>query len=90
MIEILNALFDAQAIAIRDHGGEILRTIGDGILAVFPIEESRERRYLPWGNDSRHQARAKPGRCGSTRVNRLLLRQRCSSYTAVAREEGHD
>lgn len=39
MMEILNALFDAQAIAIRDHGGEILKFIGDGILAVFPIED---------------------------------------------------
>jgi adenylate cyclase len=40
MIEILNALFDAQAIAIRDHGGEILKFIGDGILAMFPIEDT--------------------------------------------------
>jgi class 3 adenylate cyclase len=32
MIEILNTLFDAQAIAIRDRGGEILKFIGDGIL----------------------------------------------------------
>jgi adenylate cyclase len=39
MIEILNTLFDAQAIAIRDRGGEILKFIGDGILAVFPIED---------------------------------------------------
>jgi adenylate cyclase len=39
MIEILNALFDVQAMAIRDHGGEILKFIGDGILAMFPIEE---------------------------------------------------
>jgi len=40
MIAILNALFEAQAAAIRDHGGEILKFIGDGILAVFPIEEA--------------------------------------------------
>jgi adenylate cyclase len=39
MIAILNALFEAQAAAIRDHGGEILKFIGDGILAMFPIEE---------------------------------------------------
>jgi adenylate cyclase len=38
MIAILNALFDAQAVAIHGHGGEILKFIGDGILAVFPVE----------------------------------------------------
>lgn len=39
IIAILNALFDAQAGAIHDHGGEILKFVGDGILAVFPIEK---------------------------------------------------
>jgi adenylate cyclase len=37
MIAILNALFEAQAAEIRGHGGEILKFIGDGLLAVFPI-----------------------------------------------------
>jgi len=37
MIALLNALFDAQAQAIGAHGGEILKFIGDGMLAVFPI-----------------------------------------------------
>src|SRR6266542_619779 len=37
MIALLNALFDAQARAIHDHGGEILKFIGDGLLAIFPI-----------------------------------------------------
>jgi adenylate cyclase len=35
---MLNALFDAQAKAINDHGGEILKFIGDGLLSIFPIE----------------------------------------------------
>ncbi|HVC54930.1 MAG TPA: adenylate/guanylate cyclase domain-containing protein [Stellaceae bacterium] len=39
MIAILNALFEAQAAAIREHQGEILKFVGDGILAIFPIEE---------------------------------------------------
>jgi len=39
MVAILNALFDAQASAIRAHGGEILKFIGDGLLAIFPIED---------------------------------------------------
>jgi adenylate cyclase len=38
MIAILNALFDAQANAIHKHGGEILKFIGDGLLAIFPID----------------------------------------------------
>jgi adenylate cyclase len=37
MVAILNALFDAQANAIHRHGGEILKFIGDGLLAIFPI-----------------------------------------------------
>jgi adenylate cyclase len=40
VIALLNALFDAQAKAIRDSGGEILKFIGDGLLAVFPIERA--------------------------------------------------
>jgi adenylate cyclase len=40
MIAILNALFEAQAAEIRGHGGEILKFIGDGILAIFPIAET--------------------------------------------------
>jgi adenylate cyclase len=40
MIALLNALFDAQAKAIHDHGGEILKFIGDGLLAIFPIERA--------------------------------------------------
>jgi adenylate cyclase len=39
MIPILNSLFDAQAKAIALHGGEILKFIGDGLLAIFPIDQ---------------------------------------------------
>src|ERR1700730_15560373 len=38
VIALLNVLFDAQAKAIAGHGGEILKFIGDGLLAIFPIE----------------------------------------------------
>src|SRR5215813_681276 len=40
VIAMLNALFDAQAKAIVGHGGEILKFIGDGLLAVFPIKSA--------------------------------------------------
>ena len=37
VVEILNQYFDCQVPAIRKHGGEILKFMGDGLLAVFPI-----------------------------------------------------
>ena len=40
MVALLNALFDVQATAIHRHGGEILKFIGDGLLAIFPVDAS--------------------------------------------------
>jgi adenylate cyclase len=37
VVEILNQYFDCQVPVIRKHGGEILKFMGDGLLAVFPI-----------------------------------------------------
>lgn len=39
VVEILNRYFDCQVTAIRGHGGEVLKFMGDGLLAVFPIDE---------------------------------------------------
>jgi adenylate cyclase len=39
VVEILNQYFDCQVAAIRTHGGEVLKFMGDGLLAVFPIDE---------------------------------------------------
>jgi adenylate cyclase len=40
VIEILNRYFDCQVSAIATHGGEVLKFMGDGLLAVFPFDES--------------------------------------------------
>ena len=39
VVEILNHYFDCQVTAIREQGGEVLKFMGDGLLAVFPIAE---------------------------------------------------
>jgi adenylate cyclase len=39
VVDILNQYFDCQVASIRDHGGEVLKYMGDGLLAVFPIDE---------------------------------------------------
>lgn len=47
VIALLNGYFDAMATPIEKHGGEILKFIGDGLLAVFPLSEADaiERAY---------------------------------------------
>jgi adenylate cyclase len=39
VVDILNRYFDCQVPAIRAQGGEVLKFMGDGLLAVFPIAE---------------------------------------------------
>lgn len=40
-LSYLNKFFDGMAGAVVDNGGEILRFIGDAVLAIFPINENR-------------------------------------------------
>jgi adenylate cyclase len=40
VVDILNRYFDCQVSAIASHGGEVLKFMGDGLLAVFPIAEA--------------------------------------------------
>jgi adenylate cyclase len=42
LIGVLNDLFDCQVPAIDKHGGEVLKFMGDGLLAIFPIEGSKK------------------------------------------------
>ncbi len=37
VIDLLNAYFDAMSDPIEAHGGEILKFMGDGLLAIFPL-----------------------------------------------------
>lgn len=37
MVDVLNGYFDCQVPAILDQGGEVLKFMGDGLLAIFPV-----------------------------------------------------
>lgn len=39
VIDLLNDYFDAMSDPIARHGGEILKFIGDGLLAIFPLSQ---------------------------------------------------
>src|ERR1700751_2494227 len=39
VIDLLNDYFDAMSEPIARHGGEILKFMGDGLLAIFPLSQ---------------------------------------------------
>src|SRR5664279_4413152 len=39
LVDLLNLYFDCQVPVILKHGGEVLKFIGDGLLAIFPLAE---------------------------------------------------
>jgi adenylate cyclase len=43
LIGTLNEVFDCQVRAIQKHGGEVLKFIGDGLLAIFPTNKAPDR-----------------------------------------------
>ena len=42
LVDLLNRYFDCQVPVILDHGGEVLKFMGDGLLAIFPLTEHGE------------------------------------------------
>jgi adenylate cyclase len=42
LVDLLNQYFDCQVPAIHAHGGEVLKFMGDGLLAIFPIASDAE------------------------------------------------
>ena len=41
LVDVINRFFDCQTPAILERGGEILKFMGDGLLAIFPIAGDR-------------------------------------------------
>ena len=38
LVDLLNRYFDCQVPPILEHGGDVLKFIGDGLLAIFPLD----------------------------------------------------
>ncbi|OKO81956.1 adenylate/guanylate cyclase domain-containing protein [Bradyrhizobium sp. AS23.2] len=58
VIDLLNDYFDAMSEPIARHGGEILKFIGDGLLAIFPLSEPRACANLLYAVAEARQAMA--------------------------------
>jgi adenylate cyclase len=43
VLDTLNQYFDAMTPAVRENGGEVLKFVGDGMLAIFPMHDDLDR-----------------------------------------------
>jgi adenylate cyclase len=68
----LNEHFEAIGTAVTARGGEILKFMGDGILAVFPVDDPDER---PCAGCAAALAAAEEARAANGRVNAERLRR---------------
>ncbi|MBY3130180.1 adenylate/guanylate cyclase domain-containing protein [Rhizobium laguerreae] len=59
VIEILNEYFDLMADPIERHGGEILKFMGDGLLAIFPLNKPNACQRLIAALTSAYEASAR-------------------------------
>ncbi|MES0882749.1 adenylate/guanylate cyclase domain-containing protein [Roseibium sp. SCP14] len=41
-LELLNNYFDCTAGSVIEHGGEVLKLIGDGVMSIFPVDGDNE------------------------------------------------
>jgi len=69
----LNQYFDSMAGAVMEHGGEVLKFIGDAVLAIFPIDDP----------DCRH-----PAACASALAAVREAEQRIAAFNAERLEKG--
>jgi adenylate cyclase len=67
MVTLLDRWFGVMGEAIEAHGGDILKFMGDGLLAVFPLEED------PAGSCARALAAAKQTIAGTAKLNEELV-----------------
>jgi adenylate cyclase len=78
LIDLLNRYFDCQVPVIAAHGGEVLKYMGDGLLAIFPVsgEESEMRETCRRALDAAREARAKINAIGDAGATGNLDRLR--------------
>jgi adenylate cyclase len=76
-LAVLNDFFDSTAGAALDHGGEVLKFIGDAVLAIFPVNDERTGSELDGGTDvetacdrALRAARAAVARIDALKANR--------------------
>ncbi len=73
VLDTLNRYFDCQVPAIAAHGGEVLKYIGDGLLAIFPVTDAADSdRACAEALAAAHDARAEVAKVADLRFGLAL------------------
>ena len=80
-LHTLNRFYDCVAGAVLDHGGEVLRFIGDAALAIFPISSVIEQ--------GRDPERTAPEVCASALSAAINAKSRIEQENIARSEEGN-
>jgi len=71
VIDILNRYFDCQVPTIHKYGGEVLNFMGDGLLAMFPIDNGETSKVCRDALAAALEARAKVAQIEPTGIDDL-------------------
>ena len=77
VIELLDDVFETLATCLRPRGAQILKFLGDGMLAIFPLEDARQQETCCQGLDAAVEA--------MTEIDRMNRMRRAAgkSFAAV-------
>ena len=68
VIELLNEVFEHLVAPLRSRGGEVLKFLGDGVLAIFPFEETAGAEVCRRALNAATEAMAALDRLSATRA----------------------
>lgn len=68
VIELLDEVFEALTAALRSRGGQVLKFMGDGMLAIFPLAPEREAETCRRAIDAATEAMHALDRLNNTRA----------------------
>lgn len=69
LIELLDEVFEALAAPLRSRGGQVLKFLGDGLLAIFPFDDATQREICGHALDAAGEAMASLDRLNAARQN---------------------
>jgi adenylate cyclase len=68
VIELLDEVFEALTASLRPRGGQVLKFLGDGMLAIFPFEDASREAVCRRALDAAAEAMSAVGRLNATRT----------------------